>query len=137
MRALLCDACVPEPVVNALSSLKIPAISVNRIPETAEADSKVVDVAHTLDAIIVTLDRDFTTEQPLFAAMLEKGSRVVRLRPSKCDPNKVIEYIATMIINNYREWQELFKDGSGIISCTANGNRFRKLEDFPWYSEEK
>ena len=137
MRSLLCDADVPDPVINALAALRIPALSVNRIPGTADDDKKVVDVAHTLDAIIVALDRDYTAEQPLFAAMIEKGSRVVRIRLPKCAPYEIVERITIMMVNNYRQWQELLNDKPGIVSCTRAGNRFRTLKDFPWYKDLK
>ncbi|OGN90966.1 MAG: hypothetical protein A2158_05505 [Chloroflexi bacterium RBG_13_46_14] len=134
MRTLLCDADIPDPVITAINALKIPAVSVKSIPGTADNDAKVVDVANTLDAIIITLDRDYTS-QPLFAAMVQKGAKIVRLRPSKCEPYEVIENIASMIIKNHREWQKLLSDSAGVISCSSNGNRLRNLEEFPWYKK--
>jgi predicted nuclease of predicted toxin-antitoxin system len=136
MRSLLCDANVPEPIVNALNALKIPVVSVNRIPGTAEDDTKVIEVAKTLDAIIVTLDKDFTTNQPLFAAMVEKGSRVVRIIPPKCSPEQMTEQLARIVIQNYRQWQTLLSTNPGIVSCSEKGNRFRELTSLPWYKHE-
>lgn len=120
-------------MVNALAALKIPAMSVKRIPNTVDDDKKVVEVAHALDAIVVTLDKDYTAEEPLFAAMVEKGSRIVRLRPPKCAPEEVVEHIAMMIVSNYRQWQDMLDESPGVVSCTSTGNRIRKLADFPWY----
>ena len=133
MRTLLCDADIPEPLVNALVSLKIPAISIKRIPGASGDDTKVVEVGHALDAIIVTLDKDYTSNQPLFAAMIEKGARIVRLRPSKCPHEEVMEQLARMFLDNYRKWHEMLDSVAGVVSCTARGNRLRELKDFPWY----
>lgn len=133
MRTLLCDADIPEPLVNALVALKIPAISIKRIPGAAEDDMKVVEAGHSLDAIIVTLDKDYTSNQPLFAAMVEKGARVVRLRPLKCPREEVMEQLARMFLDNYRKWQEMLDSVAGVVSCTVVGNRLRELKDFPWY----
>ena len=135
MRTLLCDADIPEPLVNALVALKIPAMSIKRIPGAAGDDMKVVEIAHTLDAIIVALDRDYTANLPLYAAMVHEGSRVVRLRPAKCAPTEVMEQLAKMFLDNYRIWQEKLNSVAGVVSCTPNGNRLRELKDFPWYKK--
>ncbi len=137
MRSLLCDADVPFRVVGALQQLNVPVLSVTSIPNTADDDFRVVEAAHSLNAILVTLDRDFTTSQPLFAAMVELGARVVRLRPAKCSADMVVQTLAVMILNNHRRWQELLDQEPGLVSCTPDGNRFRQLSDFPWYKKSQ
>lgn len=132
MRTLIFDADVPMPVVEAMVTLRLPTMSVKQIPGTAENDNRVIDVAHTLDAIVVTIDRDFT-QQPLFAAMVEKGSRVVRLRPPKCPAEQTLEKLAILVLTYYREWQILLEPYPGVVSCNEKGNRLRLLKDFPWY----
>lgn len=134
MRTLLCDADIPRKVVDSIRSLNISAITVTDIPGAVRDDERIVELAHSFDAIIVTVDKDYTNK-PLFAAMVERGSRVVRLRPPKCPPDQTMEVLAKLILDNHRRWQDLFATEPGLISCSRGRNRFRKLSEFPWYSE--
>lgn len=135
MRTLLCDADIPRGVVAALQQLSLPVISVTNIPHTSQDDFLVLEAAQKLDAILVTMDRDFTSNQPLFAAMVERGSRVVRLRLPKCDPSAVVETVAMLILANYRHWQDQLDSEPGLVSCGPSGSRLRHLSDFPWYRQ--
>ncbi len=137
MRTLLCDADIPARVVDSIRALNIPAIPLKDIPGAVEDDERVVEIAHSFDAIIVAIDKDYTTRRPLFAAMVERGSRVVILRPPKCLPNETMETIATLILDNHRQWQVLLDSEPGVISCNKYGNRLRKLRDLPWYKQLK
>ena len=134
-RTLLCDANVPARVVDSIRALNIAAIPLRDIPEVVKDDKRVVELAHSFNAIIVTIDKDFTTNQPLLAAMVASGSRIVILRPPKCVPNETMETIARLILDNHRKWQVLLDSEPGIISCNKYGNRLRKLKEFPWYKQ--
>lgn len=135
MRTLLCDADVPTQVIEVIRALRIPVQSIKDIPGAISDDEKVVEVAHTFDAIIIALDKDYTTNKPLFAAMVERGSRVVVLRFPKCKPDEVVEKIAMLILKNHREWQDILDTEPGVVSCSQNGNRLKRLKDFPWFKE--
>ena len=135
IRTLLCDAAIPTKVVNSIRALEIAAIPLKDIPGAVEDDKKVIEIAKTFDALIVTVDKDFT-QRPLFAAMVENGSRIIVLRPSKCAPEETMETLAKLIIENHRKWQELLYPDPGIVSCNKYGNRLKKLKDFPWYNAE-
>lgn len=137
MRTLLCDGDIPSRVVDSIRALNIAAIPVRDIPGVVEDDKRVVEIAHSFDAIIVAIDRDYTTRQPLFAAMVALGSRIVILRPPKCVPKETMETIARLILDNHRRWQVLLDSEPGIVSCNKYGNRLRKLKDFPWYKQIK
>lgn len=133
MRPLLFDADVPLPVVAAVEALRVPATSVGRLAKGGSSDEEILDLAARLDAILVTIDRDFTN-QPLFAAMVARGSRVVRLRlPPGTPAAQLNEQLTMLILQNYREWQKLLDPEPGLVSCTSRGNRLRKLTEFPWY----
>lgn len=136
MRTLLCDADIPPTVVESIHALGIPIISIKDIPGAIQDDSKVIEISQTFDAIIVALDKDYTTSRPLFAAMVERNARVVILRPPKCQPNETREILAKLILDNHRQWQKLLDPEPGVISCNKYKNRLRKLKDFPWYSEK-
>ena len=134
IRTLLCDAAIPTQVVNAIRHLNIAAIPLKDVPGAIKDDKKVIEVAKTFDALIVTVDKDFT-QRPLYAAMVENGSRIIVLRPPKCVPEETVETLAKLIIENHRKWQQLLDPEPGIISCNKYGNRLRELKDFPWYKE--
>jgi predicted nuclease of predicted toxin-antitoxin system len=136
MRTLLFDADIPERVVDAMVALRLPAISIKRIPGAVRDDMRVIEVAKTFDAILVVLDKDYNAE-PLMVAMVEKGARVVRLRLPQCKPEEVVETLARMILSNYRDWQELLDATPGIVSCSDRGNRLRTLDKLPWHRETK
>lgn len=65
--------------------------------------------------------------------MVERGSRVVILRFPKCNPNEIVEKLAILIIDNHREWQNLLDGEPGVVSCSINGNRPKKLKVIPWF----
>ncbi len=132
----MCDAAIPVQVVNAIRNINIAAIHIKDVPGAVTDDKKVIDVANTFEAIIVTIDKDFT-QKPLFASMVENGSRVVVLRLPKCAPEETMETIAKLIIENHRKWQNLLEPEPAIISCNIYSNRVKKLKDFPWYDECK
>jgi predicted nuclease of predicted toxin-antitoxin system len=129
---------VPDPVFQALIALKIQVVKFATLSPDENSDLKVVKVARDYDAIVLTMDRDFTNE-PLFAAMTEYGSYVVRLRPPKVQPPKTPKDIkadlAMMILRDRYYWEELFSRGSGVISCDIRRSRIKLLKDFPWYKE--
>lgn len=137
MKLLLFDD-VPDPVFQALIALKIQVVKFATLSPDENSDLKVVKVARDYDAIVLTMDRDFTNE-PLFAAMTEYGSYVVRLRPPKVQPPKTPKDIkadlAMMILRDRYYWEELFSRGSGVISCDIRRSRIKLLKDFPWYKE--
>ena len=135
MRTLLCDADVPSQVIDVIRALRIPVQSIKDIPGAIPDDRKVIEVAQTFDAIVVALDKDYTTNRPLFAAMVERGSRVVILRFPKCKPNEIIEKLAMLVLDNHREWLNLLDAEPGVVSCSQNGNRLKRLRDFPWFKE--
>lgn len=135
MRTLLCDADIPSQVIEVIRALRIPVQSIKDIPGAVSDDQRVIEVAQTFDAIVVALDRDYTTSKPLFAAMVERGSRVVILRLPKCKPNETIERLAMLVLGNYREWESLLDPEPGVVSCSQNGNRLKRLRDFPWFKE--
>jgi len=135
MRTLLCDADIPSQVIDVIRALRIPVQSIKDIPGAVSDDQRVIEVAETFDAIVVALDKDYTTSKPLFAAMVERGSRVVILRFPKCKPNEIIEKLAMLVLDNHREWQNLLDAEPGVISCSQNGNRLKRLGDFPWFKE--
>jgi predicted nuclease of predicted toxin-antitoxin system len=135
MRTLLCDADVPAQVIEVIRALRIPVQSIMDIPGAIQDDQRVIDVAKTFDAIIIALDKDYTTSKPLFAAMVEQGSRVVILRFPKCKPNEIVEKLAILILENHRQWQNLLDAEPGVVSCSQNGNRLKRLRDFPWFKE--
>lgn len=135
MRTLLCDADIPSQVIEVIRALRIPVQSIKDIPGAISDDQKVIQVGETFDAIVVALDKDYTTSRPLFAAMVERGSRVVILRFPKCEPNEIVEKLATLVLDNHREWQNLLDAEPGVVSCSQNGNRLKRLRDFPWFRE--
>lgn len=135
MRTLLCDADIPSQVIDVIRALRIPVQSIKDIPGAVSDDQRVIEVAETFDAIVVALDKDYTTNKPLFAAMVERGSRVVILRFPKCSPNEIIEKLAMLVLDNHREWQSLLAAEPGVVSCSQNGNRLKRLRDFPWFKE--
>ena len=137
MKLLLFDD-VPDPVFQAMIALKIQAVRFTTLSPDDNNDLKVIQVAKDHDAIILTMDRDFTNE-PLFPAMAEYGSRVVRLRPPKVQPPKTARDInadvAMMILRDRYRWEDLFEKDPGVVSCDIRGSRMRPLKDFPWYKE--
>jgi len=133
MRTLLCDADVPSQVIDVIRALRIPVQSIRDIPGAISDDQRIIEVAETFNAIVVALDKDYTTSRPLFAAMVERGSRVVILRFPKCDPTEIVEKLAILVLDNHREWQSLLEAEPGVVSCSHNGNRLRRLRDFPWF----
>lgn len=137
MRLLLLDD-VPDPAFQALVALKIQTVKFTTLSPDDNDDKKVIKVANDHQAIILTMDRDFTNE-PLFPAMAECDSCVVRLRPPKIKPPKTPKDInadlAMMILRDRYRWEELFNQGPGVVSCDIRGSRMKFLKDFPWYKE--
>ena len=137
MRLFLLDD-VPDPVFQAMIALKIQAVKFTTLSPDDNNDLTVIQVAKDYEAIILTMDRDFTNE-PLFPAMVEYGSYVVRLRPPKVQPPKTPKDLnadlAMMILRDRYRWEDLFNEGPGVISCDIHGSRMRPLKDFPWYKE--
>ena len=138
MKLLLFDCDVPDPVFQAMVTLKIQAVKFTTLSPDDNSDLKLVHVAKEHEAIILTMDRDFTNE-PLFAAMTECESQVVRLRAPKVQTPKTYKDIkidlAMMILRDRYRWEELFGKGPGVISCDNRGSRIRLLKDFPWYKQ--
>lgn len=138
MRTLLFDCDVPNPVFQVMVALNIPAIKFATLSPHDDSDVRLVKEAKDCDAIVLSMDRDFTNE-PLFAAMAEYGSYVVRLRPPKVQPPKTYKDIkadlAMIILRDRYHWEELFSKGPGVINCDIRGSRMRLLQDFPWYKE--
>lgn len=138
MKLLLFDADVPNPVFQVMMALNIQAVKFPTLSPHDDSDVRLAEEARDHDAAILTMDRDFTNE-PLFAAMTEYGSCVVRLRPPKIQPPKTPKDInadlAMMILRDRYRWEELFTKGSGVISCNIRGSRMKLLKDFPWYKE--
>ena len=138
MKLLLFDSDIPNPVFQVMVVLNIQAIKFATLSLDDNSDTKLVKEAKDHDAIILTMDRDFTNE-PLFAAMAEYGSCIVRLRPPKVQPPKTYKDVkadlAMMALRDRYHWEELFSKGPGVISCDIRGSRIRLLRDFPWYKE--
>ena len=138
MKLLLFDSDVPNPVFQVMMALNIQAIKFPTLSPHDDSDVRLVEEANDHDAVILTMDRDFTNE-PLFAAMAECDSYVVRLRPSKITPPKTPKDLnvdlAMMILRDRYRWEELFSQGSGVVSCDIRGSRMKFLKDFPWYKE--
>ena len=138
MKLLLFDSDVPNPVFQAMMALNIQAIKFTTLSPRDDSDIGLVKEAKDHDAVILTMDRDFTNE-PLFAAMTEYGSSIVRLRPPKMQPPKtpkdVNADLAMIILRDRYRWEELFSQGSGVISCDIRGSRMKLLKNFPWYKE--
>ena len=138
MKLLLFDRDVPNPVFQAMTALNIQVIKFEILSPHDSSDERLVKEGSDHDAIILTMDRDLTNE-PLFAAMAEYGSFVVRLRPPKVQPPKTPKDIkadlAMMILRDRYRWGEFFSEGPGVISCDIRGSRMRFLNDFPWYKE--
>lgn len=138
MRLLLFDSDVPNPVFQVMVALNIPAIKFATLSPQDDSDVRLVKEAKDHDAIILSMDRDFTNE-PLFAAMAEYGSHVARLRSPKVQPPKTYKDVkadlAMMVLRDRYHWEELFSKGPGVISCDIRRSRIRLLRDFPWYKE--
>ena len=138
MKLLLFDCDIPNPVFQVMVVLNIQAVKFPTLSPYDDSDVKLVKEAKDHDAIILTMDRDFTNE-PLFAAMAEYGSYVVRLRPPKVELPKTYKDIkadlAMMILRDRYRWEELFGKGPGVVSCDIRRSRIRPLKDFPWYKE--
>ena len=139
MKLILFDCDVPSHVFQAMIALNIPVIKFETLSPYDHSDERLVKEGGDHDAIILTMDRDLTNE-PLFAAMAEYGSCVVRLRPPKVQPPKIPKDIkadlAMMILRDRYRWEELFSKGPGVISCDIQRSRMRLLKDFPWYREK-
>ena len=107
---------VPDPVFQAMIALKIQAVKFTTLSPDDNNDLRVIQVAKDHQATVLTMDRDFTNE-PLFPAMAEYGSYVVRLRPPKVQPPKTSKDInadlAMMILRDRYRWEELFDEGPG------------------------
>jgi predicted nuclease of predicted toxin-antitoxin system len=118
--------------------LNIEAIKFATLSPQDNSDTSLVKKAKEHDAIILTMDRDFTNE-PLFAAMAEYGSYVVRLRPPKVQPPKTYKDVKAdltmMVLRDRYRWEELFAEGPGVASCDIRRSRMRLLKDFPWYRQ--
>lgn len=96
---LLFDASVPRPIADALSLLKVElAYLTDRLPGNAR-DEEVVELAKAENAIIVTLDLDFTTRKQLFLDMAAKGVTVVVIRPPK---GALMDQVAEIILWHHR-----------------------------------
>lgn len=138
MKLLLFDSDVPNPVFQVTMVLNIQAVKFATLSPYDDSDVRLVKESKDHDAIMLTMDRDFTNE-PLFAAMTEYGSYVVRLRPPKMQPPKspkdVNADLAMMILRDRYRWEELFSGGPGVVSCDIRGSRLKLLKDFPWYKE--
>ena len=133
---LLLDSDIPNPVFQVMTVLNISAIKFATLSPQDDSDLRIVKEAKEHNAIILTMDRDFTNE-PLFAAMAEHGSCVVRLRPPKVSPPKTPKDIkadlAMMVLRDRYHWEELFGKGPGVGSCDIHRSRIRLLQEFPWY----
>lgn len=138
MRLLLFDSDIPNPIFQVMMVLNIEAIKFATLSPQDNSDTSLVKKAKEHDAIILTMDRDFTNE-PLFAAMAEYGSYVVRLRPPKVQPPKTYKDakadLAMMVLRDRYHWEELFAEGPGVASCDIRRSRMRLLKDFPWYRQ--
>ena len=138
MKLLLFDCDVPEPVFQAMIALKIQSVKFDTLSPNDNSDLQLVKVAKDHKAIILTMDRDFTNE-PLFAAMTEYDTYVVRFRAPKVQPPKTYKDVkadlAMMLLRDRYRWEELFNKGPGVVSCDIHRSRIRLLKDFPWYKK--
>lgn len=138
MSLLLLDSDIPNPVFQVMTVLNIPAVRLTTLSPQDDSDLRLVKEAKEHNGIILTMDRDFTNE-PLFAAMTEYGSCVVRLRPPKVKPPKTSKDVKTdlamMILRDRYRWEELFSKAPGVVSCDIRRSRMKFLQDFPWYKE--
>ena len=122
---LLLDECVPRPIAEALTTLGVASIHVTDRLKAGADDFQVLELAQSEDAILVTLDLDFTTRKAWFLDMAARGVSVVVLRPPKGGAQ--MDQLAEIILWHQRSWPGICAAGPVVISVKRPSQSARRL----------
>lgn len=112
-------------MAEALTRLGVPSIHVTDRLKAGADDFEVIALAQSEDAILVTLDLDFTTRKEWFLDMASRGVSVVVLRPPK--GGSQMDQIAEIILWHHRSWPSICAAGPVVISVKRPSQRARQL----------
>ena len=114
---LIADHCIYDPIIQALSALRLPILRIQDI-QSKMPDYSVMQACLENDGILLTLDKGIPSQAYAFE-YAKDGLTVVLLRWKSNSP-RAWQQITEIILRDYEQWIEVAETETSVISVSYN-----------------